>query len=149
MSDIVQKLRDARAKRFRERVPKLKAPSTKGIPRPVYNLLQKQEMLVLHQKDVGYCKIAAKFGCSVETVKVAIFGTRIRDRHVRHMERKCAECGITNDLSVDHEIPLSDGGSNGMSNIRILCMPCNRKNYSNRAVRIGSSFGRGHKRGTL
>lgn len=42
---------------------------------------------------------------------------------------KCGSClcRLRADFHVDHKIPLSLGGSNGMENIEILCRPCNLK----------------------
>ena len=37
----------------------------------------------------------------------------------------CLHCGIDENLSIDHVIPLARGGTNSIDNIQILCMPCN------------------------
>lgn len=37
----------------------------------------------------------------------------------------CELCGSTDDLTRDHIIPISKGGTNDPSNLRILCRPCN------------------------
>ena len=39
---------------------------------------------------------------------------------------QCRVCGTTTDLTIDHIIPLSAGGSNLMSNKQILCRNHNR-----------------------
>jgi 5-methylcytosine-specific restriction endonuclease McrA len=39
--------------------------------------------------------------------------------------RACVACGVDEDLSVDHIVPLSLGGSNAITNIQPLCVPCN------------------------
>jgi hypothetical protein len=39
----------------------------------------------------------------------------------------CRKCGAINNLTVDHIIPLSKGGSNDDDNFQILCTSCNRK----------------------
>lgn len=41
----------------------------------------------------------------------------------------CLACGSTGPLSVDHVVPLSQGGSNGIDNIQPLYMPCNSRKY--------------------
>lgn len=40
---------------------------------------------------------------------------------------KCLVCGTRDDLTVDHVVPLSRGGSNGVSNLQPLCGPCNSR----------------------
>ena len=50
-------------------------------------------------------------------IKKAVFA---RDQH------KCRKCGATDNLEIDHIVPLVRGGSNDLNNIQILCMHCNR-----------------------
>jgi 5-methylcytosine-specific restriction endonuclease McrA len=37
----------------------------------------------------------------------------------------CASCGAREDLTVDHIVPLSRGGSSDLSNLQTLCRTCN------------------------
>lgn len=39
----------------------------------------------------------------------------------------CVECGATDDLTVDHIVPISRGGGNDSANLRILCRSCNSR----------------------
>lgn len=42
---------------------------------------------------------------------------------------KCCICGKKIDfldMTIDHKIPLSKGGTNEMSNLQLSCEPCNR-----------------------
>jgi 5-methylcytosine-specific restriction endonuclease McrA len=40
---------------------------------------------------------------------------------------KCLKCGSTDNLTMDHVIPLSLGGSHTVDNVQPLCFDCNRK----------------------
>lgn len=39
---------------------------------------------------------------------------------------RCAACGATEDLVIDHIVPIVRGGSCEESNLQALCAPCNR-----------------------
>jgi 5-methylcytosine-specific restriction endonuclease McrA len=44
---------------------------------------------------------------------------------------RCVYCGCTPDkLTVDHDIPLSRGGSNWLDNVVPACRPCNRAKHA-------------------
>lgn len=55
--------------------------------------------------------------------------------YLRAMARKvlptdnltCVECEAPEDLTVDHIVPISRGGGNDPSNLRVLCRPCNSR----------------------
>lgn len=46
----------------------------------------------------------------------------------------CAECGATEDLTGDHIVPLSKGGTNTPSNVRVLCRRCNSSRGNRQGV---------------
>lgn len=39
----------------------------------------------------------------------------------------CRHCGTTEQLSIDHIVPVIAGGTNDLSNLQVLCMPCNSR----------------------
>ena len=39
----------------------------------------------------------------------------------------CRICGSTNNLTIDHITPISQGGGNDMDNLQVLCGSCNSK----------------------
>lgn len=42
--------------------------------------------------------------------------------------QRCVACGATGvRFEVDHIVPLANGGSNELQNLRTLCVPCHRK----------------------
>lgn len=50
----------------------------------------------------------------------------IKKRLYARVEHKCVTCGATENLTIDHIIPLRRGGTNDDSNLQILCGTCNR-----------------------
>lgn len=40
---------------------------------------------------------------------------------------KCLACGSSDRLTIDHIVPLAQGGSNFIDNIQPLCLPCNSR----------------------
>lgn len=66
-----------------------------------------------------------------------LFGRQTAPRWVREaLEARdgalCGMCGTAEDLSVDHIVPVSLGGSDQISNLRLLCRPCNSSKASQR-----------------
>jgi hypothetical protein len=50
---------------------------------------------------------------------------------------KCRQCGSIAELHYDHVIPWSKGGANTVSNIQLLCGPCNRRKGA-KGIPVGS-----------
>lgn len=58
---------------------------------------------------------------------------------------KCANCFtilVRGKFHRDHKIALSRGGSNLISNIQLLCVPCNRKKYNKDPIEFARQQGR-------
>jgi 5-methylcytosine-specific restriction endonuclease McrA len=47
-----------------------------------------------------------------------------RDATLRRDGSRCMQCGSTVQLELDHVVPLSRGGNNDPSNLRMLCHAC-------------------------
>lgn len=41
-------------------------------------------------------------------------------------DSRCAKCGDTERIEIDHIMPVARGGTNSPSNLQLLCKPCNR-----------------------
>jgi len=52
--------------------------------------------------------------------------SEVRREVWRRDEGKCVKCGSRENLEYDHIIPVSQGGSNTVRNIELLCEACNR-----------------------
>lgn len=51
-----------------------------------------------------------------------------RKRRIREsLPQVCVKCGATENLTLEHKLALSLGGTNGRDNLEILCSPCNAK----------------------
>lgn len=40
---------------------------------------------------------------------------------------RCVTCGTDQDLSIDHILPVSKGGTNDLANLQTMCRPCNSR----------------------
>ena len=52
--------------------------------------------------------------------------SRVRTQAGRRLPRRCAECGATGRLELDHIEPLAEGGRDELGNCQNLCPPCHR-----------------------
>lgn len=44
---------------------------------------------------------------------------------MKKSDSRCVACGTSDDLQVDHILPVSRGGTNDVDNLQMLCQPCN------------------------
>lgn len=63
----------------------------------------------------------------------------LREEIFKNDEYKCVECGSTDNLSIDHIIPRSKGGTNKKENLRTLCIKCNSKKRDKIIPSMGKS----------
>jgi 5-methylcytosine-specific restriction endonuclease McrA len=64
-------------------------------------------------------------------------GTKQIKRLRNSMPQVCVTCGATENLSLDHIIPVSNGGHRtDRSNLQILCVPCNQIKGSDTIERV-------------
>ena len=43
---------------------------------------------------------------------------------------RCLACGATDNLEIDHIVPVCKGGRSVLDNLQILCCPCNRSKFT-------------------
>lgn len=58
---------------------------------------------------------------------------RLREAVYARDGRVCAFCEATTNLQIDHRHPVALGGSDEMTNLQVLCQPCNTR----KGARIG------------
>lgn len=58
---------------------------------------------------------------------------KIRDRVLDRDGRECVNCGAESNLTVHHIVPISDRGTNWMSNLVTLCRKCHRSAHNHRS----------------
>lgn len=69
---------------------------------------------------------------------------QIDDLHAKQRE-KCANCRANicpKTYHRDHRVALSRGGTNDISNIQLLCIPCNRRKYNKDPIEFAQAEGR-------
>lgn len=57
-----------------------------------------------------------------------------RDKH------RCVECGSTKELTLDHIVPQSRGGTGRVGNLQTLCAPCNRRKAAQLLRELGGEW---------
>lgn len=64
---------------------------------------------------------------------------KIRDQVLNRDGRECANCGAGSNLVVHHIVPISDRGTNRMSNLTTLCRECHRSAHGHRSEGTSTS----------
>jgi hypothetical protein len=71
----------------------------------------------------------------------------LRDQVFEKYERKCANCGATDNIDVHHKISLKEGGANCIENLIPLCRDCHEKLHGykfsddNTKIEFNESYG--------
>ena len=65
--------------------------------------------------------------------------TKIAVKKVLKMKR-CRYCLVTENLTIDHKVPLSNGGTDKITNLQVLCARCNGIKSSMSAKQVRSLF---------
>ena len=106
----------------------------------IYNFAKHQ---VPHHKEVA-SEIPAPEGHKQVTKHPYQVSNETREAVFERDGNRCLKCGSSNDLSIDHVVPLSKGGDNNTDNLQTLCKTCNSskgassKDY--RKINVGSTL---------
>ncbi len=60
---------------------------------------------------------------------------------VSHYGEHCVQCGATEELTIDHIVPLSLGGTHKRRNCQLLCYACNQIKGATVFQSIGAAIG--------
>ncbi len=59
-------------------------------------------------------------------------------RKILTRDTRCARCGTTEQLTVDHRLPACRGGTNALENLQALCLRCNQRKAKGELHRVPS-----------
>jgi 5-methylcytosine-specific restriction endonuclease McrA len=80
--------------------------------------------------------------------KLKMAGGSFKPREVTEMllsqNKQCANCSISIEFGyhIDHIMPIALGGSNHITNIQLLCAPCNRRKHAKHPSQWAAENGR-------
>ena len=63
----------------------------------------------------------------------------IRSAAVEARDRVCTNCGSSRTLQAHHVVPLSKGGTNKLTNLKLLCERCHRREHGGKEFMSGKS----------
>lgn len=67
------------------------------------------------------------------TKSLGVYTAEQWDKICNFYGNMCLRCGNNTNITVDHVVPLSSGGTNSVSNLQPLCRSCNAKKHTNTA----------------
>lgn len=88
-------------------------------------------MLRAFKRIITYFKLVKRYRTLFGVFKLRnIHSREVRKRkkkRIKSIAGKCRNCGTTNNLTIDHIIPRSKGGTSRYENLQVLCGKCNVK----------------------
>ena len=108
--------------------------SERGVQNAVADLVELGELAVEYQAGPKGCNRYRVIADPAAPRRIAVrrpgrppIPVQVR-RFVFERDRyRCVKCMSVTDLTLDHVIPWSLGGSDDVSNLRVLCRPCNSR----------------------
>lgn len=89
-----------------------------------------QEKIVNLQKNLNNMELKSKLICDLMLDYPPDWKNRVET--VKSRDHNCVKCGATYGLHVHHMKRLSDGGSNKIENLQLLCYKCHNKEHGGR-----------------
>lgn len=74
-------------------------------------------------------KIPSPPGVETKPVAKWYVPKAIRQRVFEKFNHRCVVCGSTEDIEIDHIIPLKHGGTSDEENLQVMCSSCNNKKH--------------------
>lgn len=88
---------------------------------PTYARVKAEQKRIAHEKRRAEQQFYARFNRVRREAQIHLPALFERDG------KQCKQCGCTDQLTIDHVIPLARGGSNELDNLQILCNKCNSR----------------------
>ena len=84
-----------------------------------------EELLTYYYTELSREKNELSYESRRKKSNRAISSKPLRDRVFARDGYKCNHCHTTENLSVDHIVPVLSGGNDNIENLQTLCTPCN------------------------
>lgn len=82
-----------------------------------------KDKMTEHTEQWHNCESCHGKGIQIDGLSIP---AQVRQDVMDRDDWQCVSCGANVNLTIDHIIPRSRGGSHAISNLRVLCFPCNR-----------------------